>query len=141
MIQEIVWRRMLIAASGIVLLVVLLLFLVMYDVATDTSGVATPDPGVPFLWFIIFIHLLIGSALIWRVISSRRSQSGNNGYHVAAGLIIMLFGLLFLIAGLSFLGTSMSGTGIVLLFCSGSDIIAGMLSVIANILFRNKKPV
>ncbi|HSO88306.1 MAG TPA: hypothetical protein VLQ91_17260 [Draconibacterium sp.] len=139
MVNKNISHRILYVAGGFIILGTLLLYWVLHNVKTDTTGIATPDMGVPFLWIIIIIHLLIVAALVWTIFASGRGRSINKELLVASGIIPILFGLLFWYAGISFLNTTMHSTGIILFVCAGCDMVAAILALITRIFWRSKK--
>ena len=132
MIKESVWRRILYIASGFALLVIPVLFFLMYLVKNDTSGIAAEeDIWITHVGIFIVIQIFIVSALI------RTSK----GLLIAAGIVSLLTGLLFLYLALAFIFTSGHNMGILFFVCTGCNTVTGLLALILRILWNNKHSV
>jgi hypothetical protein len=130
--KESVWRRFLIITSGFAFLVIPILFWLMYLVKKDTSGiVAEEDIWVTHVGIFIVIQIFIVSALI------RTSK----GLLVAAGIVSILSGLLYLHFALAFIFTSVHNMGILFYVSAGSNIVAGLLALILRFFWQNKQSV
>jgi hypothetical protein len=134
MISKTSWHRILYVATGLVILVVLMIaFYIIPQVKADTFPHATPERAVPAFWVNILIQLLIVAALIYSIMFSHRDGHFKNGFLVTAGVVLILLGLILIDAAAAFLGhTDLPNTSIFLFICIGFDIIAGILSLIAR---------
>jgi hypothetical protein len=132
MTKERAWRRILIFTSGFAFLVVPLLFWLMYLVKKDVSRiVAEEDIWVTHVGIFVVIQIFIISALI------RTSK----GLLIAAGIVSILSGLLFLHFALAFIFTSVHHMGILFFISAGCNLVVGLLAVILRILWQNKQSV
>ena len=132
MIKESVWRRILYMASGFALLVIPLLVWLMYLVKNDTSGIAAEmDIWVTHVGIFIDIQIFIVCALI------RTSK----GLPIAAGIVSILTGLLFLNLALGFIFTSGHNMGVLFIVCTACNTVAGLLALILRKLWNNKHSV
>ena len=132
MIKESVWRRILIIACGFAFLVIPLQFWVMYLVKKDTSGiVAEEDIWITHIGIFIVIQIFIVSALI------RTSK----GLLIAAGIVSILSGLLFMYFALTFIFTSVHNIGLLFFVFTGFNIVTGLLAVILRVFWQSKHSV
>jgi len=132
MTKESVWRRILYIASGFAFLVIPLLFWLMYLVKKDTTGiVAEQDIWVTHVGILIVIQIFVVSALI------RTSK----GLLIAAGIVSILSGLLYLHFALAFIFTSVHNMGILFFISTGGNIVAGLFALILRYLWKDKQSV
>jgi hypothetical protein len=127
MISKIAWRRILNVASGLVILVVLIIaFFVIPRVKEYHSAVNA-------FWVIVFFQLLMVAALIYSILFSHHEGHFENGFLVTAGIILILLSLILIDAAAASLNPAYAPTSAILLFiCIGLDFIAGVLSFIAR---------
>ena len=140
MINEIIWRRILFMAIGLITSVVgILAVSVIPHVLSEVSpsyakGAAT---GISV---IAFIHLLIIVALIWTIRVKNRGGQINKELLVAAGVIPIVLSLLILDGAFAYIDTpGMHGVSILMMICVGCDFVAGLLALFARY-FRRPKP-
>jgi hypothetical protein len=132
MLKQIVWRRFLIITSGIGFLVIPILFWIMYLVKKDSTGiVAEEDIWVTHVGLFVVIQIFIFSALI------RTSK----GLLIAAGIVSILSGLLYLHFALAFIFTGVHKIGILFFISTGCNSITGLLALILRILWKDKQSV
>ena len=132
MIKKSVWRRVLIITSGFAFLVIPLLVWLMFLVKKDTSGiVAEEDIWVTHVGIFIVIQIFIVSALIRTF----------KGLLIAAGIVSILSGLLFLHFALAFIFTSVHNMGILFFVSTGCNLVVGLLALILRISWQNKQSV
>ena len=130
--KEIVWRRFLIMASGFAFLAIPLLGWIMFLVKNDTTGIsAEQDIWVTHVGLFIVIQIFIVSALI------RTSK----GLLIAAGIVSLLSGLLYLHFALAFIFTEVHKMGILFFVSAGCNFVAALFSLILRLLWQNKKSV
>jgi hypothetical protein len=134
MISKTSWNRIIYVATGLVIMVVLITaFYIIPHVKADTSPTATPENAVPAFWVIVFFQLLIIAAFIYSNIFSHREGHLENGFLIAAGVVLILLGLILTDAASASLSMpELGSTAIFLFICIGFDFIAGMLSFIAR---------
>lgn len=134
MITATAWRRILYVATGLVIMVVLIIALfVIPQVKADTSPTATPERAVPAFWVNVLIQLLNVAALIYTIIFSHREGHFKTGFLVTAGVVLILLGLILIDAASASLShPDLRSTAIFLFICIGFDFIAGVLSFIAR---------
>ena len=134
MISKTSWNRIIYVATGLVILVVLIIvFYIIPQVKADTSPTATPERAVPAFWVIVLTQLLTTAALIYSIMFSHREGHFENGFLVTAGVFLILLGLILIDAASASLSMpDLSSTSIFLFICIGFDLIAGMLSLIAR---------
>ena len=132
MIKDIVWRRFLIITSGFAFLVIPPLIWIIFLINNDTTGIsAEEDIWVTHVGLFIVIQIFIFSALI------RTSK----GLLIAACIVSILSGLLYLHFGLAFIFTSVHNMGILFFVSTGCNFVAGLLALILRILWHNKQSV
>jgi len=132
MISDDVWRRILIITSGFAFLVIPLLIWLMFFVKKDNTGiVAEEDIWVTHIGLFIVIQIFIVSALI------RTSK----GLMIAACIVSILSGLLYLHFALAFIFTSVHNMGILFFVSTGCNIVGGLLALILRIVWHNKPSV
>jgi hypothetical protein len=134
MISKTSWHRILYVATGLVILVVLMIaFYIIPQVKADTFPHATPERAVPAFWVNILIQLLNVAALIYSIMFSHREGHLENGFLVTVGVVLILFSLVLIDAASAYLAhPGLHSTVIFLFICIGFDFIAGVLSLIAR---------
>lgn len=136
MVSESVWRRMLLAGTGLVIGVAAILALgVIPPVRTDTYPGATPDRVIPVLWVIIVANALVAAGLLRTTLVTRRGGSASKVLLGAAGLVALAMGfVLYLVAADIYRGphwTFIPGATWLLFACTGGDLAAGVLAFTA----------
>ena len=118
MITETNWRRLLYVATGLVIMVILV---IIFFVIPQVNPITQPQATGAF-WIVISIQLFPVAALIYTIIFSHREGHYENGFLVSAGVVLLLLGLILTDAA----------SEIFLYTCIGSDFIAAVLSFIAR---------
>ena len=134
MISETAWRRILYVATGLVIIVILILvFFVIPHIRLDTSPHATPDTAIPATFVVAGIHLFIIILLIYSVMFSFREGHFENGFLITAGILLVLLSLMIIDGAFTYLvHPDLHSTSISLFFCVGLDFIAGVLTFTAR---------
>ena len=134
MIRETAWRRILYVATGLVIMVILILvFFVIPHIRLDTSPHATPDTAIPATFVVAGIHLFIIILLIYSVMFSFREGHFENGFLITAGVLVILLSLVIIDGAIAYLGhPDLRSTSISMFICVGFDFIAGILSFTAR---------
>ena len=134
MISKTSWNSILYVATGLVIMVVLIIaFYIIPHVKADTSPTATPERAVPAFWVVVLIQLLNVAALIYSIMFSHREGHFENGFLVTAGVVMILSSLILIDAATASLGDpDLQGAAIFLFICIGFDFIAGVLSFISR---------
>lgn len=134
MISKTSWNSILYVATGLVIMVVLIIaFYIIPQVKADTSPTATPERAVLAFWVVVLIQLLNVAALIYSIMFSHREGHFENGFLVTAGVVLILLGLILIDAASASLSMpELRITTIFLFICIGFDFIAGMLSFMAR---------
>jgi len=133
MTKQNILKRLLYTGAGLVLLAAVLfpVAMILYFIL-DKTGSATPESGIPWTIMIIVMHLLILYAFREATIVNKRNGHLSNVVYIVVGTGLLLFGLLFLIMGVEFLGYhNYYLTTILICFCFSCDIIAAIISFTA----------
>jgi len=143
MISETAWRRILYVATGLVIMVILILvFFVIPNIRLETSTHATPETAIPATFVIAGIHLFIIILLIYSVMFSFREGHFENGFLITAGVMLILLSLMIIDGAFSYLAhPDLHRTSISLFICVGLDFIAGVLSFSARYFRGHLKPI
>jgi len=134
MISETAWRRILYVATGLVIMVILILvFFVIPHIRLDTSPHATPETAIPGTFIVAGIHLFILALLIYSVMYSFREGHFENGFLITAGVVLILLSFMIIDGAIAYLGhPDLHSTSISMFICVGFDFIAGVLSFTAR---------
>jgi magnesium-transporting ATPase (P-type) len=134
MISETAWRRILYLATGLVIMVILILvFFVIPHIRLDTSPHATPETAISGTFIVAGIHLFIIVLLIYSVMFSFREGHFENGFLITAGVLVILLSLMIIDGAIAYLGhPDLHSTSISMFICVGFDFIAGILSFTAR---------
>jgi hypothetical protein len=134
MITKTAWRRILYVATGLVILVILILvFFVIPHIRLDTSPHATPKTAISGTFMAAGIHLFILVLLIYSVMFSFREGHFENGFLITAGVVLILLSLMIIDGAFAYLGhPDLHSTSISMFICVGFDFIAGVLSFTAR---------
>ena len=134
MISETAWRRILYVATGLVLMVILILvFFVIPHIRLDTSPHATPENAIQGIFIVAGIHLFILVLLIYSVMFSFRKGHFEHGFLITAGIVLILLSLMIIDGAIAYLGhPDLHSTSISMFICVGFDFIAGVLSFTAR---------
>lgn len=109
----------------------ILAFIVIPPVSRDTWSKAAPEQAAFGIGVVVFIHLLIVTALISSIISTLRGGLISKGLLIASGVALVLLGLLISDGAGAFLGhpgPEMHRAAVLMFYCVGFDIIAGLLA-------------
>jgi len=132
-ISEIVWRRMLYGATGLVTAVFAILGIVLLPhYIMDKSLVS----AIPFISIIVIVHLLIVIALIWIIRANKRSGKIKKDLLVATGVILILLSLFIIDGAVEYTKPGTYVIGISMFICVGCDFAAGLLALIAQYYYR-----
>lgn len=134
MIREIAWRRILYVATGLVIMVILILvFFVIPHIRLDTSPHATPENAIRGTIIVAGFHLFIISLLIYSVLFSFREGHFENGFLITAGVLLILLSLMITDGAFAYLDNpDLHSTSISMFICVGFDLITGVLSFTAR---------
>jgi len=134
MISETAWRRILYVATGLVIMVILILaFFVIPHIRLDTSPHATPETAIPGTFIVAGIHLFILALLIYSVMYSFREGHFENGFLITAGVVLILLSFMIIDGAIAYLGhPDLHSTSISMFIGVGFDFIAGLLSFTAR---------
>jgi hypothetical protein len=134
MISETAWRRILYVATGLVIMVILILVVfVIPHVRLDTSPHATPKNAIKGIFIVSSIHLFIIVLLIYSVMFSFRKGHLKNGFLITAGVVLILLSFMIIDGAIAYLGhPDLHSTSISMFICVGFDLIAGLLSFTAR---------
>lgn len=134
MIKDSAWRRILYFASGLVIMVILILvFFVIPHIRLDTSPHATPETAIPGTLIVAGIHLFILASLIYSVMFSFREGHFENGFLITAGVVLIFLSLTVIDGAFAYLvHPDLHSTSISLFICVGLDFIAAVLSFTAR---------
>lgn len=140
MVSESVWRRMLLAGTGLVSGVAAILALgVIPPVRTDPRG--GPDVAITIFWVLVIPNVLVGAALLGTMLVTRRAGCASKVLLVAAGLVALALGFLLLDAALAELKhPGMQGVAVSLFACVGADLAAGVLAFISAVVRLRQPP-
>lgn len=139
MVSESVWRRMLLAGTG----------LVTGGAAILALGVIPPGRTDPYwdsdviriFWVLIIANVLVGAALLGTMLVTRRAGCASKVLLVAAGLVALALGFLLLDAALAELEhPGMQGVAVSLFACVGADLAAGVLAFISAVVRLRQPP-
>jgi len=140
MVSESVWRRMLLAGTG----------LVTGGAAILALGVIPPGRTDPYwagsdviriFWVLIIANVLVGAALLGTMLVTRRGGCASKVLLVAAGLVALALGFLLLDAALAELEhPGMQGVAVSLFACVGADLAAGVLAFISAVVRLRQPP-
>ena len=122
-------RILLICAATIVLADVLLAFIVIPAVKTDSYPRANPDVAVPAFWANVGLSFLLSVVCANIAFFSKgRSRATTTGL-VLCGIVILLLGLLLIDAGAAFRshGASMHSTSVIIYVCAALLSLSGLL--------------
>jgi len=132
-ISEIVWRRLLYVATGLVTAVFAILAIVLLPhYIMDKSLVS----AIPFISVIVIIHLLIVVALIWIIRTNKRSGQIKKGLLVAIGVILILLSLFIIDGAVEYTEPGTFGIGISMFICVPCNFVAGLLALIVQYFYR-----
>ena len=134
MISETAWRRILYVATGLIIIVILILvFFVIPHIRLDTSPHATPETAISGTFIVAGIHLFIIVLLIYSVMFSFREGHFENGFLITAGVLVILLSLMIIDGAIAYLDhPDLYSTSISMFICVGFDFIAGVLSFTAR---------
>ena len=122
-------RMLLICVAIIVLADVLLAFIVIPAVKTDSYPRARPEVAVPAFWVNIGLSFLLSVICANIALFSKgRSQATTTGL-VLCGIVILLLGLLLIDAGSAFRshGSSMQSASIIIFVCAALLCLSALL--------------
>ena len=132
-ISEIVLRRMLYVATGLVTAVFAILAIVLLPhYIMDKSLVS----AIPFISIIVIVHLLIVVALIWIIRTNKRSGQIKKDLLVATGVILILLNIFIIDGAVEYTEPGAYSIGISMFICVGCNFIAGSLALIAQYNYR-----
>ena len=134
MINQIAFRRMLYAGTGLVVVLAVILAIL---VIPPTS---IPKQAIIPIWGSVTVHLLIVGVFIWTIIVNIRGGRINNGLLVTAGAMFILLGLILMDGAFAYLGQpEQPGVSFWMFACVGCDFLAGSLAIIARFLRKPRK--
>jgi hypothetical protein len=133
-------RRLLYTGTGLVTLVVILFpFATILYLILDKTGNATPGPAAVGIIIITILHLLILYAFREALIVNKRNGHLSNAVYIVSGISLLIFGLIFLIMALEFLGYhNFYVSTITFFFCVGGDFLAAIIAFTAIFLQPKK---
>jgi len=139
MVSESVWRRMLLAGTGLVTGGAAILALgVIPQGRTDPYW---DSDVIRIFWVLIIANVLVGAALLGTMLVTRRAGCASKVLLVAAGLVALALGFLLLDAALAELEhPGMQGVAVSLFACVGADLAAGVLAFISAVVPLRQPP-
>jgi hypothetical protein len=123
-------RRMLYTGSGLIVLsAIILAFIVIPSVRTDTFPRATPERAAMAFWVNVVIKLLIVAALSGIILAHHRGNKLNKGLLITSGVILALLGLSLIDAAFAFSdhGPDMQSSAVLLFVCVCCDLVAAVI--------------
>ena len=113
---------------------------VIPSVKTDQFRGATPQRAVPVFWFMIAVNLLAILALARTAFLEVHSSWSWRVLTGAVAMMILLFAFALMDGAFAYFGhgPEMRAVSILMFFCAGCDVIAGVLALIAAFLKPNE---
>lgn len=127
-------RRMIYGATGLTVVVILMLAFAVIPLIKGDESLTDPGTAVKGTVYVLLFHLLFLALLVGVIISSYRRGKAIKGLLIAAGLFLILLGLIIIDGAFAYIDAPGSRpTGIIMFVCVGFDLIAAILAWIACI--------
>ena len=122
-------RMLLICTATIVLADVLLAFIVIPAVKTDSYPRANPEVAVPAFWVNVGLSFLLSVVCVNIALLSKGRSQATTISLVICGIVILLLGLMLIDAGSAFRshGSSMQSTSRIIYVCAALLSLSGLL--------------
>jgi hypothetical protein len=96
-------ERILFIAAGILLLSIIFMIIIIPGILNDISPNANPNTAAIAILVAIIIHLIILILYIKFIRESKRSIKNRKGEYIGIGIVLILFGLIYMDGAIAFL--------------------------------------
>ena len=122
-------RMLLICAATIILADVLLAFIVIPAVKTDSYSRANPEVAVVAFWVNVGLGFLLSVGCAMIALFSKGRSKATTACFVLSGIVILVLGLLLVDAGSAFRshGSSIQSASMIMFVCAGLLCLSGLL--------------
>ena len=132
-------ERILVNAAAFLLLSIILMIVIIPGVLNDTTPRANPIGAVSGISIALIIRLVIFLGYVRIIRQNRRAIRKKKGEYLAIGILLIVFGLIYLDGAFAFLSHDDILYVSILMFTSTlCDLVAGILTIIAFFLKPQK---
>lgn len=133
-------ERILFVAVGILLLSILLMIIILPGIYYDSSPQANPKGAAIGILLAILIHLIIFAGFIKVIRTNRNSSTHKKGEFLGVGILLLVFGFIYLDGAFAFLSHDDIIYVPILMFISVlCDLVASIMNIIVFFLKPQKK--
>jgi len=123
-------ERILVISVGLVVLSVLLMFPVIQGILKDTTPGANPTSATIGISLAIAIRLVFIAAYIKVIRANRRNSKNRKGEYIGLGILLIIFGLVYMDGAFAFLSHDNMLYVSVLMFASiGCEFVAALMMI------------